>query len=109
MTKILESRVSAEGRVVIPADVRHQLGLEPGARVHFLVEEDGVRLVTAQKLAENVWARNTGGDNVDTDDVVRAAREQAEDRGFEWDERPLDTNAAGDDEDEVLASLFPVT
>ncbi|GAA1808154.1 AbrB/MazE/SpoVT family DNA-binding domain-containing protein [Planosporangium flavigriseum] len=106
MSKILESKVSAEGRISIPADIRHRLGLQPGDRVQFLLDEDGVRLVTARSLAEAVWARNTGGDALDAGEAIRAARE-ADDRGTDRDDRPLDAGPTDAEEDKVLASLFP--
>jgi AbrB family looped-hinge helix DNA binding protein len=103
---MLESKVSAEGRVSIPADIRHRLGLQPGDRVQFVLDEDGVRLVTARSLAEAVWARNTGGDALDAGEVIRATRE-ADDHGTDREDRPLDTGPSTAGEDEFLASLFP--
>jgi AbrB family looped-hinge helix DNA binding protein len=106
MTKLLDSKVSAEGRVSIPSGIRHRLGLQPGDRVQFLVDDDGdVRLVTARSLAAEVWARNTGGDTVDTGTVVREAREADERANRLDDDEPFDTApSSGDD---VLAALFP--
>jgi AbrB family looped-hinge helix DNA binding protein len=108
VARVLEGKVSPEGRVSIPAAVRHALGLEAGDRVQFLLEGDTVRLVTARSLAESVWAHNTGGDAVDAGELVRAVRER-EDRSNDWDEHPLDAGSASRDqgEDDVLALLFP--
>jgi AbrB family looped-hinge helix DNA binding protein len=103
--KVHESKVSAEGRVSIPADIRHRLGLEPGGRVQFLLGEHGeVRLVTAQSLADEVWAQNTGRDAGDAGGMVREVRE-ADARAESWEDGPFDTAENGGDD--VLASLFP--
>ena len=39
-TKISWTRIDPQGRVVIPAEVRRRMGIEPGASIAF-VEEDG--------------------------------------------------------------------
>ena len=36
--------VSAKGQVVLPADLRRRLGLNPGARLEITEETDGLRL-----------------------------------------------------------------
>ena len=104
MTVVLGGKVSAEGRIVIPADIRNRLGLAAGDRVQFLVDDAGVRLVTARTLAAEVWANNIGGDAADPVDLVREAR-AASDRESRWDDEPAETpSGSGDD---VLAMLFP--
>ncbi|SDT78607.1 AbrB/MazE/SpoVT family DNA-binding domain-containing protein [Actinoplanes derwentensis] len=73
MAKVLEGRVSKEGRVVIPADIRQMLGVAEGDRVQFVVEDSGdVHLTTQQALAESVWAQNSRV----VDDVDEADRSQ---------------------------------
>jgi AbrB family looped-hinge helix DNA binding protein len=107
--QVLESKLSPEGRVSIPADIRRQLGLEPGDRVIFLTEDDGtVRLVTPRWLAEQAWAANTGGDAVDAVELVRSARAASTDpdRQDRWQEEPAENLAQPSGED-VLAMLFP--
>jgi len=106
MAKVLESKLSTEGRVSIPADIRQLLGLEPGDRVQFLVDDTGVRLVTARTLAEEVWARNTGGDAADAVDLVHAARQAAAGRIDRWTDEPVEDASTGGG-DAVLAVLFP--
>jgi AbrB family looped-hinge helix DNA binding protein len=66
--------INQQGRVVVPVEVRSALGLEPGDRVDFVLEDGVVRLVTAQMLAAAVWANNHGGDTGDSTRDVRAAR-----------------------------------
>jgi AbrB family looped-hinge helix DNA binding protein len=70
----IDTKVSAEGRVVIPAAVREILGVRAGDRVRFVVEDGDVRLVTAQSLMSAVWANNHGGDAGDSVRDVRQAR-----------------------------------
>lgn len=108
VVKVVESKVSAEGRVSIPADIRYALGLEAGDRVQFVLEGGAVRLMTARAMAESVWARNTGGDAVDAGAVVRVTRELEAARTDDGDDRPADANASPG-EDEFLAELFPAT
>jgi AbrB family looped-hinge helix DNA binding protein len=46
----IDTKVSSEGRVVIPAAVRAALGVGPGDKVRFVVGGGEVKLVTAQSL-----------------------------------------------------------
>jgi AbrB family looped-hinge helix DNA binding protein len=71
----LESKLSPEGRVVIPAEVRRALGLHEGDYVRFIMESDGVRLVTPAMLKAALWANNTGGDAGDSATDIRALRD----------------------------------
>ena len=110
--KVLEGKVSNEGRVVIPIDIRHSMGLAAGDRVQFVLADDGeVRLVTPRSLAHAVWARNTGGDAVDTGELVRAVHEtsesRAEERGDPWDDDLPASPSAEHSDDSVLSVLFP--
>jgi AbrB family looped-hinge helix DNA binding protein len=66
------SKLDPQGRVVIPADIRNELGLEPGKWVGFLVEEGVVQLMTvsqgvrrAQAIAARYVKRKPGQSIVD--------------------------------------------
>lgn len=49
--------VSAKGQVVLPADLRRRLGLNPGARLEVTEEPDGLRLRVQRAVpATNVSA-----------------------------------------------------
>jgi AbrB family looped-hinge helix DNA binding protein len=37
-------RLTEKGQVTIPIDIRHQLGLEPGDEIEFVVDADRLRL-----------------------------------------------------------------
>lgn len=60
MTEIrhFDTKVTPEGRVLVPVDVRRFLGISAGDRVRFIVDGSGVRLVSARSLAEELWAAN---------------------------------------------------
>lgn len=60
--------VSAKGQVVLPADLRRRLGLNPGARLEITEEPDGLRLrlqrtvstASVEELAGMVTAPSRG-------------------------------------------------
>lgn len=69
------SVVNAQGRVVVPAEVRRALGINGGDRLEFLVEDNNeVRLVTPRMRAMMLWANNHGGDAGDSTRAVREYR-----------------------------------
>ena len=106
----IDTRLSPEGRVVIPAAVRSALGVAPGDRVRFVVEDGVVTLVTAQSLLSAVWANNHGGDAGDSVTAVRATRLADRTRGKAKQARLAATAAAesrseDEIEDDLLAQL----
>jgi AbrB family looped-hinge helix DNA binding protein len=105
MARVLDGKVSPEGRVVIPAEIRTTLGISPGDHVQFIVDDGDVRLVTARTLAEQVWANNTGGDAADAVDLVHATRDEQANREDRWSSEPFDAPASSGDD--VLETLFP--
>ena len=75
-----------QGRVVIPAEIRNELGIEPGKSIAFVVESDGtLRLMTvrqgikrAQAIAARYIKKKPGQSLVDefiADRRAEAARE----------------------------------
>jgi AbrB family looped-hinge helix DNA binding protein len=53
MEQTVRVRVSEKGRLVIPAQFREVLGIEPGDVVELRLEENGIRVATtAQRLRE---------------------------------------------------------
>ena len=75
----LDTKVSPEGRVVIPIEVRRALDVARGGRVRFVLEEGEVRVVSSHTLAVALWANNHGGNAGDSVADVRAARNQDRD------------------------------
>jgi AbrB family looped-hinge helix DNA binding protein len=69
-----DTKVSPEGRVVIPVEVRRALEVAGGGRVRFVLEDGQVRVVSPRTLAVALWANNHGGDAGDSVAEVRAAR-----------------------------------
>ena len=106
----IDTRLSPEGRVVIPAAVRSALGVTPGDRLRFVVEGGEVRLVTAQSLLFAVWANNHGGDAGDSVEAVRAARLADRARGTAKQARlaatvAVESRSEDEIEDDLLAQL----
>ena len=52
----IEVKVEANGRILIPADVRRQLGVQPGDVLLLGVGDDGVRLWTRAMAARDLQA-----------------------------------------------------
>lgn len=74
---LIESRVNAQGRVVIPAEVRKYLGLQGEGTIQFMVgADDGVRIVTPEMLRFTMWANNEGGDGGDSSMDMRLMRDE---------------------------------
>jgi AbrB family looped-hinge helix DNA binding protein len=48
-------RVSPEGRVVIPAELRQQMEIKPGDVLVFMVEDGHLVLMTRQQVKESLW------------------------------------------------------
>lgn len=75
-TSVFESKVNSDGRAVIPAELRHRMGLRSGDQIQFILGADGhVRIATRRSMAEELWANNHGGDVVDIGAKVRANRD----------------------------------
>ena len=75
----LDTKVSPEGRVVIPIEIRRVLEVAGGGRVRFVLEDGEVRLLSSHTLAFALWANNHGGDTGDSVADVRASRSQDRD------------------------------
>ena len=59
-----DARIDPNGRIVLPAPIRHRLGVGPGDEVVLRVEKDGVRVTsvaTAVKEAQAIVRRHAGG------------------------------------------------
>ncbi len=76
-----KARIDRQGRLVIPAEIRRELGLEPGEAVTLTVEDGYLRLMTlrqAVKRAQDVVARHTGGKKGLVDEFIADRRREAE-------------------------------
>jgi bifunctional DNA-binding transcriptional regulator/antitoxin component of YhaV-PrlF toxin-antitoxin module len=102
----IDTKVSNEGRVVIPAAVRQVPGVRPGTGP---IRRHGgeVRLVTAGALLSAVWANDHGGDSGNS--VADLRRERLADRArseAKWARHEADLAAETRSEDEVEAGLL---
>lgn len=77
--------VSPNGRIVIPADVRRQLGLEQGGTLMLDVDEFGLTLTTAkqrvlkaQQLYKQLNKSKTAGARPSVDDFLEQKRKDAQ-------------------------------
>ena len=73
-------RLAAGGRIVIPAEVRQELGVKEGDDLLLTREQDGFRLTTyrdAIRRAQDLFARiKAEGESV-VDELLRERREEA--------------------------------
>src|SRR5665647_813785 len=103
----IDTKLSSEGRVVIPAAVRSALGVGPGDRVRFVVKDGEVKLVTAKSLLFAVWANNHGGDAGDSVVGVRRSRQYDVARSSaKWDRVAAAVKADVRSEQEIEESLL---
>lgn len=107
----LDTKVSPEGRVVIPIEVRRALEVAGGGRVRFVLEDGQVSVVSSRTLAVALWANNHGDDTGDSVAEVRAARSQDQDVETQNQRRiasALGSSANRDQrsDDEVAAGLL---
>ena len=107
----LDTKVSPEGRVVIPIEIRRALEVAGGGRVRFVLEDGQVSVVSSRTLAVALWANNHGGDAGDSVADVRAARSQDKDVEAQNQRRiasALGSSANRDQrsDDEVAAGLL---
>ena len=102
-----DTKVSPEGRIVLPANVRTALGVKPGDRLHITVHEGEARLVTAQTLLNAVWANNNGSDAEDsTKDVRKLRRDDQARAAAKWERVASATAEDSRSEAEIEAGLL---
>ncbi len=79
-----EVTVSDKGQVVIPAGIRKLLGIEPGARLDFRIEGQGLRVAVVRRGAPTTLeegygmlvCNRPGRRRLDDFDVARTMRER---------------------------------
>src|SRR4051794_26366858 len=83
-------RVAAGGRIVIPAEVRHALGISEGEELLLSRREDGYRITTyrdAIRWAQDLFARaKKPGEDI-VEELLRDRREEAAKEEREFNER----------------------
>lgn len=80
-------RVAAGGRIVIPAEVRQELGIKEGEDILLAKGQDGYRLTTyreAIRRAQDLFSRTKKPDEMVVDEFLRERHDEAgkEDRDF---------------------------
>jgi len=77
-----QTQVDRFGRIVIPADMRRELGLQPGASVTLRITEDGALRVStfrqAVKRVQELARQRTGGREGILDEFIVDRRREAE-------------------------------
>jgi len=75
-----ETKVDPNGRIVLPAPLRHDLGLDPGADVVVRVDSDGIRVTSraaALREAQELVRRHVRPGTSLVGDLLRWRREDA--------------------------------
>ena len=68
------SALTAKGQITIPVDIRKQLGLHPGDKIGFLIEDDHVVLFRKESNIEAAFGichPKTSASLEDMEDIVR--------------------------------------
>ena len=84
---IRRTKLNANGRVVIPVEVRRELGLESGAELSVNAEDGRVVLETRENLLRRIQAEwgAAAGESSMVDELIAERR-----RAFEQEERELE-------------------
>jgi AbrB family looped-hinge helix DNA binding protein len=83
--RTIDAKITSQGQVTIPVEVRRHLGLEKGKRVSFVIAEDGVRLEPARfSSIEDVFGSVPAipGMSEDFDDEIEEAIADELDRKY---------------------------
>lgn len=89
------ARINSRGQVTVPAELRRRLGLNPGDKVEFAVEDDGVTLQRPEFTLETVFRSVKPlpecplSPPYDFDEMIRIAKEDRAERlmrqmRYEW-------------------------
>jgi AbrB family looped-hinge helix DNA binding protein len=69
------------GRVLVPADMRRELGMEPGEALTIILEDNELRIITLEEAVRQVQALSrqvTGGRTGLVDEFIAERRREAE-------------------------------
>ena len=82
METIIEATLAERGQVVIPNAVRDRMGLTPGAKLNFVVDDDGNVMLRRPLIPANFqkWVGTFEPNGLSTDAVMEALRG----RPFPW-------------------------
>jgi len=74
-------RMDSNGRIVVPAEVRKELRLEPGEALTLIVQDNAVRIISLREALKQVQAlarKKTGGRTGLVDEFIAERRREAE-------------------------------
>lgn len=83
-----DSTVSSKYQIVIPKDLRNQLGIKPGQRVHLSAGKNGTIIVDVSSRVEKLAGKYTGLWGEDSSQYVKELREEWEAHQRKLDDRP---------------------
>jgi len=83
---VVKTKVDSQGRVLIPAEIREKMRLEPGKQVSMYLDEDGLHLISpyiawqriTRLVAKTVPEGVSLADELIADRRAEAAREERE-------------------------------
>lgn len=81
MQTIIKTKVTQGGRIVIPAEMRKQLGIEIGEEVNLSLEEDSMRISTGKLALKRIrqTAQTVANKNISVvDELIADRRKEAE-------------------------------
>ena len=74
---MIESSITTKGQTTLPKAVRDALGVRPGDRVRYLIDDDDVRILPVRSINRLFGALKTDGPAATLDDMQRAIAEGA--------------------------------
>ena len=82
METIIEATLAERGQVVIPKAVRDRMGLTPGAKLNFVVDDDGNVTLRRPLIPANFqkWVGTFESNGLSTDEIM----EELRGRPFPW-------------------------
>ena len=85
--RTIEAKVTSQGQVTIPAEVRRRLGVQKGESVVFVLGDDGIRiepqLYTLESIAGSLEPLHPMSDDFDVE-IEEAMSDEADRRMREW-------------------------
>jgi len=75
-----QARINGNGRIVIPAEIRHKLGIKPGDTIHLTAEGDNLRIESHRARIRRVQEslrRFIPPDRLLSDELIADRREEA--------------------------------
>jgi AbrB family looped-hinge helix DNA binding protein len=77
----VRSKVDKHGRVLIPSEIRRELGLEPGEAISLVIEDGALKIISVARAIQHmqeVARRYTGGRTGLVDEFIAERRREAE-------------------------------